>query len=962
MSWGTGSSKAMQSHSSTGSNARLHKSENPPSLLEGRSTSGGMPYKVWSFETGAGARWQFRSQQVAEKRYSRLIEHLNRFMRVHVHSTLEPITLIVDSLQSVEDLAQRIEVELFARALQDAQSEDVDLKPFECCLLYDVNMSPLDFEDRIGDVIGHDENVHVMTLLDSNTESQRSSLYVTEGSTDTDVDTQSLIARGQQSIDEPLTQRAKNFQNAVARTKHLSFDEKLQNILHHRVGLDTFAQFCALDHTLEKLLFWIDVEVLQDVSREYVGPFSHYIYATYICEGCPIPINVRIEAKNDVARSVRNFGRSTFDECQELVYRSLKGQTFVKFVKSKDYEAYEHERLQGGVDYAHGFLRESYHEAVPPDWKLVDELLEALANPASRQVTVSPEDGSSSTAVRSPFSSFFPPADGSMPWNVQVLSVILKHYFPQMSTPRTYFQDAHNVSSAKKKSKINKEKKLTKFFGVHPTNDVLYRQLMAAARVAVGSEEALLSGSQSDDLNEPTADSTTADRKRRFSKLHNFFGEHLPATQLRLQQLAMQQDSSQSLVKVSSDPRRPRSHTISTYTPPAARRHQNELDPKDKRRLVKQSQKLKAVLGEPVKDSSILAVPIATNVRRRSVGEMSHEQSDEFAPLSGRKARSDNTVASTPSEDAISKADDPSFRWQPSASSLHLDHRQHERTLLRRKVQKLVRLLGDGVQEVITNPIAKESFTESNGQLAVAGPPQHPSSLNTTPAPLVSPYSIASIDTTENFLTSEQRSERVKRAVKLTNVFGKAPPTQMYSKDGEKRRWDAPDETALLHRRAIQGLRSVLREKKFTGLLVQLADLDAEPKEPPTVAELEQRIIDSEADLSTQSNESLTTEIARLIQNIEETEHQKRRKQFNKLKRFFGDSSFSAVKYIEDNIVSRLEDSIEIDVQNPRELSELRREIATLRLELEKQRDQLNLQIAVLKEDLRELPTRPEEF
>ncbi|TPX68115.1 hypothetical protein SpCBS45565_g03344 [Spizellomyces sp. 'palustris'] len=795
----------------------------------------------WSYHSGTGARWQFRASAVAEKRYTRLVEHLNRFIRLHIISSAEPLTVIVDAQETIEDLAQRIEVEVFARALE-ASDGDLDLTPFECCLLYDANMIALNFSDRIEDVLGHDEDVHVMTV----TECEKA-----EPADDVEVvaETKQTVGPSERRLS---THHARNFESAKTRTKHLSLDEKLQNVLHHKVGLERFVQFCASDHTLEKLLFWIDVEILQDVPLEYVGPYGRYIFMTYINDGCPLPVNLRPQAKLDVTRSMAVVTRATFDECQEMVYNSLKGQSFGRFVKHQLYKEYDEQRQAGGPSYKMGFLHASYFEMAPPDWELVQQLISTLENPVLQN--------------QNTFTSFFPPSDGSMPFQVQVLTVILRHYFPHMSTPATYFRDAQYASAAKRKSRINKDKKLTKFFGARPSGDQIYRQLAKTnPRVEIGHDE--VEDTKQENQEEKVVPENIS-KKRRFSKLHNFFGENLPKPQLKAQNLATRQDSVASLSrnegKVTG---RARSHTIHSYTPPLPRRNQNELDPTEKKRLVKQKLKIKAVLGAPF--GEVLCPNPLFRRRSYSIDSLllspKTEATTSGVQLSERKSRSETAVSSADGSGVRLQgktATDCRLSSQESSQSITRGSdslEDNDRSRRRKRVQKLLALLGEGFPAATINDAASS----------------------------VKPKSPVT-------LSPEMRQEHVRRNSKLERVFGKVPPSNLVAGN---HLFD-PHSAASAHQRAIQGLSMFIQnENGVVDLMEKMAAFDEGPRNG-----------DSEEDMGS------------------EAEKMKKRKQTSKLQKFFGDDFAGMTYMLEHAIESQIENPEEL-CQLRAELTQLRAEL-----------------------------------
>jgi len=253
---------------------------------------------------------------------------------------------------------------------------------------------------------------------------------------------------------------------------------------------------------------------------------------------------------------------------------------------------------------------------------------------------------------------------------VEILTKAIYQYFPESNNINltNYFDTpSTKLSTQQKQTKIQKEKKLAKFFGVRPSGDIILKQhplnkdpSNALINAYPGKSSISISSSLSDNDSGnitmhghhskflPGTASSTSDffaKKKKVEKLEEFFGDKLPTKQLRTQMLSTTEDvesnesiSSQASPNVNAN-RLLRAIsggnlTTEVVEPPPT---QNELDPEEKRILTKRHNKLKSMLGEPLASEQLAALSVP-NIRLSPVQlrrPLQLGSSPEIQPIEG---------------------------------------------------------------------------------------------------------------------------------------------------------------------------------------------------------------------------------------------------------------------------------------------------------------------------------------
>ncbi|ORX95676.1 hypothetical protein K493DRAFT_337237 [Basidiobolus meristosporus CBS 931.73] len=338
-----------------------------------------------------------------------------------------------------------------------------------------------------------------------------------------------------------------------------SLEERFQETVWNEDSLSEFQVYCLREYAIEKLLFWIEVELLHNARASLVPNIAQYIYHTYVARDAPLQVNLCDDIQNEISVSFSSEEgipvSSTFDEAQEYVYELLKQHTFRRFEESTPYKV---RSKQGRAGYT--LIGKVL------DMELIEEVM------ADLQANAGNID-----------SNWF---------KESILRRILYQYFPECpSLGGDYFCNETKLSLAQKSRKIKSEKKLTKFFGHRLTKQELTQQQEA---LNVPSQEMAIATTSL-----PSDTLTDAEKKKKLGKLEKlegFFGKRLTNDQLEYQNLI--NDTEVHLPPECSERNGSAKESIlpvSTY---------NDLSLEERRVLTRRSKKLRCLLGESIDEQT----------------------------------------------------------------------------------------------------------------------------------------------------------------------------------------------------------------------------------------------------------------------------------------------------------------------------------------------------------------------
>ncbi|KAJ3103673.1 hypothetical protein HDU97_009926 [Phlyctochytrium planicorne] len=658
---------------------------------------------------------QMRWLRAMGKRHDRTTTHLEKFtrLRVEVDRPKVEFTVIVDKTLTVEYLSHLIEAEYAFKYLLPEKTDHneeftiVDVLPLECGLIFDEDMVSLQYSDKVEEVLDLDSKIHVMNAfeglqtsiepkfqaavtsfmedVDDDTEDnaivnplltafRRSSIRNTFKPTTQQSRRASEVAKekipeetgklllavkeGESEEDElkvaePLERKISNRSFKGFRTYSMvgaTLDDRLQAVLRNTVALDAFQEFCIDEYCVENLIFWLSVEVFQSAPDDLQNLHASFIYQAFIAESAPLRINLSQEVLRDIHIQKGRVDPMLFDEAQQHVYSILKGYSFVRFERSAKWTELMKLRTTDVELYKQSTISVPYFDV----FNIPNTLLLLLSNQFETLQTNEQDNMSfKDNALNQIVQTFFP----------------LSKYIPIEG----YFSDPTRLSLVKKKRKIHKEKKISKFFGERPSFEQLQRQLAAANFPQAGLELSLAltlgvgvggSGAEQD------GGETSGGKRKKVEKLSEFFGTNLGKLELKSQHLAGGKDFVHESDEEDLD-----EEPIETV---------NDLDPTTKRQLTKRNKKLVAMLGE-------------TNVHEaglKKATSRSFTNLKDAGPAPADAAEGDGND-STKDAAPSSSSSDAARTSLNSLNSIERDMQSLEKEMRLKKLRKLSAFLGE---------------------------------------------------------------------------------------------------------------------------------------------------------------------------------------------------------------------------------------------------------------------------
>lgn len=290
----------------------------------------------------------------------------------------------------------------------------------------------------------------------------------------------------------------------------------------------------------------------------------------------------------------------------------------------------------------------------------------------------------------------------------KVLLGVLGRYFPQLSFKMTkkYFDASERKELGAKHRHIHKQKKLAKFFGGQPGEEVMRHQKMETDNMSIIS--LTNSGRASERSAYSAAEIAEVELKRKKAeKLTGFFGNQLPGRQMKRQ--GLQDDSSVPAAESAEVTAEEDRDILGTV---------NRLTAEEKMALQKRAKKLLGLLGtsvdgKPLTPSQIVSInkyaapsatPVSTFLLLSGSILPPHERH-----ITGANNNSDQSGGDEPPNQKASENDDPSFTSESdsnlslpmsSASSLSAVHTpQTFRAIQKSRLDKLSHVMGERISE-----------------------------------------------------------------------------------------------------------------------------------------------------------------------------------------------------------------------------------------------------------------------
>ncbi|KAI9332141.1 hypothetical protein DFJ73DRAFT_856033 [Zopfochytrium polystomum] len=884
---------------------------------------------------------RFRWLRALSKRHERITERLEDYWRIKVQVDSPKISFFVVANKwiTINQLTHQIEAEYAFKFLLPRQGENGEYEvdpstsertPLQCGLLQDKNMCPLRFDETLESVLDFDETVYAMNVFSdifqftSHSPSAAVSVKVAdtadvsesehpvvkilqenstllreaaeslpeshdENSLEAVTDeTENLLKEPSELLSVPseraggsrrvsqLRRRQRGSQCTTFRPISMTdpaatLDDRFRAMFRNKMYLQCFQEFCAHDRSVENLLYWLEVEILQSCPPHLQLQYGQYVYYLYLAPSAPLRINVVGEVLDDATCPVegKRFDGIMFDEAQQHVYASLKGHSFTKFERSRFFAGFMDQKEQNDQNYRAAKMTRSFFEELQPSMELRLSLLNSFGENSKAPFATEEREKALNCLIQSLF-----PDSKSLPL-------------------KSYFATVERGAGADRRKRIQKEKKISKFFGERPSYDQLQGQQLRILLTLPTSES---SSEESLQQRESTNPELVA-RRRRLEKLNGFFGQNLGNIELAR----------------GNNPAPP----VRVETPEANyfSGTRNDLDPEEKRRLAKQAKKLALLMG----DASVSA----------------------YLPTTSPKEKPEVLFDEGDLERRVGKEIDEFLDGLLSDGEQDIDNKRHVR---RKKLSKLSAILGETRGAVETAEVQEsrkgQEVAASNKPLSDEERQQQMRRAiklekmmgQVVPAKMLGRRkSVEGLDLSEEVVVTEEQPKRDGiREVPPTSVpqVLEGPQSDTMDKDGGDF-CESTDRLGLPVSR--QSVATFRHRANIRRISVLLSDNRIDK-----AVDLMDKMMDADLDSPTEAGQ---------------LQKSQRQKKLLKLHKFFG-NKLDAAQLFEQNIVRNLAQMIEDEVVDPLELAALRHDLDELRDKVQCRKSDLNeeLQRRALKE------------
>ncbi|KAJ3231640.1 hypothetical protein HDU81_003658 [Chytriomyces hyalinus] len=550
-----------------------------------------------SAEDRAASRMSYRAQLVSRTttkvldfvRLTCLVGANNSFHQasgrasLDMNSAVSTIVLVIHQNATVQELADLVTAEhLFARISETVGTnpdnreqfvQEVErTQPILITQLFTPGMLALDFNSIVGDVLQFNDVITVAYL-------------------DTAVNPPSRAPTiNSFAIGAPEVPAVPN----LPPTKP-GFDDSLNALLNNTETVAYLQAFCLEEYSVENLLLYMDIEALQTCNDDTVIDYCKYIYCMYFAPNAPISIIISPDIKAEIAKKVANIDDldvTVYDATQEQVLATLQSFLHPRFLASKFYAEMCAAREAEPSKFS-GARILSFATAYPMDMKSIKKCSEIITNPTSptnHHLLVTSFNNGNQIDMN------------TNEWREVFLSHVVKRYDkaghkydPDQQRVKGYFDKTVRKRWELKQRRIQKEKKLSKFFGQRVGEHEMKRQVVRvindAAESSDGSPAAVVNLKDIlkaiEDLDNESGDMDAVIRRKKIDKLRNIFGDQIPAAP---PSLAPSSNSNGSLENLEDEP-------ITTV---------NDLTPAARKLLNKRNKKLVGILGETVDSKHVV--------------------------------------------------------------------------------------------------------------------------------------------------------------------------------------------------------------------------------------------------------------------------------------------------------------------------------------------------------------------
>uniref|UniRef100_A0A3Q3KER1 RGS domain-containing protein n=1 Tax=Monopterus albus TaxID=43700 RepID=A0A3Q3KER1_MONAL len=125
---------------------------------------------------------------------------------------------------------------------------------------------------------------------------------------------------------EPSQQRVKKW--------GFSLEEALKDL----VGQKLFLKFLESEFSSENLRFWLAVQDLKKMPQQDVAQRAQDIWAEFLAEGAPSPINLDSHSYERTSQNLKDPGRYSYEDAQDHIYKLMKSDSYARFLRSNVYQ------------------------------------------------------------------------------------------------------------------------------------------------------------------------------------------------------------------------------------------------------------------------------------------------------------------------------------------------------------------------------------------------------------------------------------------------------------------------------------------------------------------------------------------------------------------------------------------------------------------------------------------------
>ncbi|KAI8621770.1 hypothetical protein BC830DRAFT_1224421 [Chytriomyces sp. MP71] len=373
------------------------------------------------------------------------------------------------------------------------------------------------------------------------------------------------------------------------------FDDSLLGLLSNMEAIAYLQDFCIEEYFVEPLLLYLDIEALQTCNEDTVIDYCRYIYYTYFAPTAPVSVNIATDVKRVLASKVANMDDldvTMYDDTQEQVLATMGSFLHPRFLASKYFAQLEETRRADPAKYMKANIQ-AFQISYPVDMKSIKKCTEIVLNPThptSQQLLTASFNNNT-------------PIDWANPndWREVLLGHLVRRHDSDAAGPvRGYFDNTVRKRWELKQRRIQKEKKLSKFFGQRVGADEMRAQVVKAvtlggdlverglgARLGAGTAVLTLEDvlKAVEDVDKEGGEDDAALRRKKIEKLRNIFGDQTP--------VAPPSTSEKSMSNESLDTEEPVDTT-------------NDLTPAARKLLNKRNKKLVGILGETVDSKHVV--------------------------------------------------------------------------------------------------------------------------------------------------------------------------------------------------------------------------------------------------------------------------------------------------------------------------------------------------------------------